>query len=210
MSQVIMFTRVGDEEVHIGKCTHAQARILEKKQHGRIENGKLFLNVRPVHLAVAEAWLEHSPSDPNVSKAELQRRMEWLKKLMGHVATAEADYRGRTKEEWKRILTTKPSVRTRGIPTEEEVAKFESDLIWVSQEAGELTDEEREIPLAALWYFEEDYYTSRETLIAALKKAAWGLSIMAIQATKNDFDVRETDEYKRWVAKLYDEGVEVL
>lgn len=84
MSHVIMVARVGDQEVHVGKCTHAQARILVKKEHGRIEDGKIVLNLRPVHVQVAEQMIERD-ANPNVSKAELNRRMEWLREVAGVV-----------------------------------------------------------------------------------------------------------------------------
>tara|TARA_R110000824_G_scaffold68263_9_gene176743 strand:+ start:103 stop:762 length:660 start_codon:yes stop_codon:yes gene_type:complete len=89
MSNVLMVTQIGDQELHVGKCTHAQARIITKKKHGEIRDGKLYLQLRPIHLQTAFSQVETEPRDPNVSKAELARRMEWLKSLVGGITQAE-------------------------------------------------------------------------------------------------------------------------
>ena len=84
---VIVFTKVGEQELHLGKCSHAQARIISKKGHGRIEGSKLFVNLRPVHLHVATNVTQEP--DPNVSQAELDRRLEWLTSIVQATVHAE-------------------------------------------------------------------------------------------------------------------------
>ena len=84
---VLVFTKVGEQELHLGKCSHAQARIISKKGHGRIEGSKLFVNLRPVHLHVATNVTQEP--DPNVSQAELDRRLEWLTSIVQATVHAE-------------------------------------------------------------------------------------------------------------------------
>lgn len=104
-SSVLMYTRVGGEDLHVGKCSHAQARILSKKGHGRIEGGKLFLNLRPVHLSVATNVMREE--DPNVSQAEVQRRLDWLSRIVGAVVHAETNTSAEaTREHIRRMRST--------------------------------------------------------------------------------------------------------
>ena len=214
MRQVIMFTRVGDEEIHIGKCTHAQARIIEKRKHGKIESGKLFLNLRPVHLAAAKGMLEITAErDPNVSEAELRRRMEWLERLVGHVAQVELHQQGRSKTEWKVRLEKKPQARIRQEPTEEQQAAFEKSLGRISayENPQPLTEEEQAIALQDIWGF-EGWSDTRDTkeLYQALNRMGWHFPWDESLNDPGRTDVRELPEYKEWVRELYEEGVEVL
>ena len=90
MSQVIMVADIGGKELHIGKCTHAQARILTKKEHGEIREGKLYLHIRPLHLQIAASHSFRAPEDDdNVSNAELKRREMWLTNLIGKTIEVE-------------------------------------------------------------------------------------------------------------------------
>lgn len=119
-SSVLMFTRVGGEDLHVGKCSHAQARILSKKGHGRIEDGKLFLNLRPVHLSVAANLMRED--DPNVSQAEVQRRLDWLSRIVGAVVRAETNTGAEaTQEHIRRVRGTVSSTyERRGRSTSQE------------------------------------------------------------------------------------------
>jgi|APSaa5957512622_1039677.scaffolds.fasta_scaffold36023_5 hypothetical protein len=197
MSQIIMFARVGDEDIHVGKCTHAQARIITKKGHGEVEDGKLRLNIRPVHLEVAERAV-HEPTDPNVSKKELQRRIEWLRGLMGAVALTEAPDATLLRERWKISLLDKRQ-RERELPTEGEVSSFNEDLDGLA---------ENPIPhdppnLAELWFGD----MTENQLVGALEMIKCPSNWDAPEPTR---DVRETPEYRKCVDELMREGRQVL
>jgi len=84
---VLMVTQLGDQEIQVGRCSHAQARLMAKKNHGRIKNGKLYIQLRPVHVDAAQNSIHtlQKTHDPQVSRAELDRRLEWLKGLVSGV-----------------------------------------------------------------------------------------------------------------------------
>lgn len=86
---VTMVATVGGQELVIGQCLPAQARILTKKGHGKLVDGKLQVAIRPVHLAVAVNTVVEGSDDPNVSNAELERRLDWLRTIMNAVVKSE-------------------------------------------------------------------------------------------------------------------------
>lgn len=89
MNQIEMVARIGDQVLTVGKCTSAQARILVKRNHAAWQDGKLLLPLNPELLQVA---VNHPDLmvDGNVSRAEVERRMEWLKTLLGTQAASRA------------------------------------------------------------------------------------------------------------------------
>jgi hypothetical protein len=148
---VLVITKVGDQELHVGKCSHAQARILSKKGHGRIEGSKLFVNLRPVHLHVATNVTQEP--DPNVSQAELDRRLEWLTSIVQATVHAETKVgpeditasilasRGSTRLNFPGILRS-PSWKPRE-PSAEDLLFFDetgSDLVFDDPQLNELWD----------------------------------------------------------------------
>lgn len=170
MSQVIMVATIGDKELHIGKCTHAQARILTKKEHGEIRDGKLHLRIRPIHLQIATGHGFKSPDDdPNVSRAELHRREEWLKGLLVNTLKAEEKVGVSTLKEIQEGVRQElgspvsRTIRASEVPevemTEEEVQEF-----YQEYEDAELPDD--------LW--DDTRYGEPLETTAAINKL-WGL-----------------------------------
>jgi len=93
MSQTVqLITEIGDQTINVGKCHPGQARILVKKGHAAWDDGKLKLALRPIHLAVAlnHTKLDHEGNE--VSNAELERRVDWLRSLVE--AVVETDTHG--------------------------------------------------------------------------------------------------------------------
>jgi hypothetical protein len=84
---VLMVTQLGDQEIQVGRCSHAQARLMVKKEHGIIKKGKLYIQLRPVHLKAAEYSIHalRGTHNPQVSQAELDRRLSWFKELVANV-----------------------------------------------------------------------------------------------------------------------------
>ena len=83
MNKIKMVTRLGDQEVVVGECSSAQARILSKKNHAQFVDGKLLVSIRPFHVDMAINSIAADDPDPNVSEAEVQRRLDWFRTLMG-------------------------------------------------------------------------------------------------------------------------------
>jgi len=88
-SAVKMITDLGGTTIDIGTCLPAQARILVKKKHAKWQDGKLVVSMRPVHLAVAVNHQDRDRNDPNVSNAELDRRLDWLRGIMRAVVQSD-------------------------------------------------------------------------------------------------------------------------
>lgn len=88
-NNVQMSTVIGGQSIAIGQCLPAQARILVKKGHAKWEDGGLVLNLRPIHLAVALNHRRLDNEGDEVSNAELERRIEWLRSIMGAVVNAD-------------------------------------------------------------------------------------------------------------------------
>lgn len=84
-----MVVQLGDHELVIGEATPAQVRILTKKDVGKLVDGKLHLNLRPVHFDVGErnknTYHLGGVEDPRISKAEINRRWLWFKDIMKDV-----------------------------------------------------------------------------------------------------------------------------
>jgi hypothetical protein len=78
-----MVTRLGDQEVVVGECSSAQARILSKKEHAKFVDGKLMVSIRPFHADMALNSIADRDKDPNVSTAEVRRRLDWFRGLLG-------------------------------------------------------------------------------------------------------------------------------
>lgn len=92
--KIKMVTRLGGEEFTVGECSPAQARILSKKDHAKLVDGKLLVSIRPFHLDmavndVAAGGMSITPRDPNVSDAELGRRLDWFRSLLGNGTLAQ-------------------------------------------------------------------------------------------------------------------------
>lgn len=80
-----MITSIAGEEIFVGDCHPARARILVKKELASWKDGKLLLHVLGVH----DALLKGNPDvargpldDENVSKQEMERRLAWFRSLM--------------------------------------------------------------------------------------------------------------------------------
>jgi len=207
MSQVIMFARMDSEDIHVGKCTHAQARILEKKGHGQIEDGKLRLNIRPVHLMAAENQRVIGDPDPNVSKAELERRIKWLQSLMAPIALMESSSEQGIlilRERWKHTLMVGSSRRLRKkvAPTAEEFSFFEDELRGIFRSEAEVGGE-ASLSEGELWF--EDM--SEHQLSHALELIGCPSNYKASAPTQ---DVREDPVYKKLLKELLEEGIVVL
>jgi len=91
MKTVQMVARVGDEEIPVGTCHPAQARVLIKRQLAAWQDNKLLLSIRPVFQRLLDtnkhAW-EGPADDNNVSPAELRRREAWFASFVGKAARA--------------------------------------------------------------------------------------------------------------------------
>lgn len=137
---VQMSTMIGGQAISIGQCLPAQARILVRKGHARWQDGGIVLSIRPVHLEVAMNHKKLDHEEAEVSNAELERRIEWLKTLM--VAQANADTGSATVD---RGLESRPPLKTR----QASQARF---LVCSPEESSEvLSDEE-----AAEWFTNPD------------------------------------------------------
>lgn len=85
MEMVKMVTQMAGEEVFVGECHPARARVLVKKQLASWMDGKVLLHILNVHdkllASNPEAW--HGPlDDGNVSKQEMERRTAWFRSFM--------------------------------------------------------------------------------------------------------------------------------
>ena len=85
METVKMVTRVAGEEVFVGECHPARARVLVKKQLASWVDGKVLLHVLNVHdkLLASNPEAARGPlDDNNVSKQEMERRLAWFRAFM--------------------------------------------------------------------------------------------------------------------------------
>ena len=85
MEVIKMIASVAGEEVFVGECHPARARVLVKKQLASWKDGKILLHVLSVHDKMLESnpHAAHGPlDDKNVSKAELERRLAWFRSFM--------------------------------------------------------------------------------------------------------------------------------
>ena len=80
-----MVTSIAGEEVFVGDCHPARARILVKKELASWKDGKLLLHILGVH----DALLKGNPDvargpldDENVSKQEMERRLAWFRSFL--------------------------------------------------------------------------------------------------------------------------------
>jgi hypothetical protein len=87
-----LVTVIGDQIINVGNCHPSQARILEKKGHATWRDGKLVVQLRPVHLAVAINHNRLEREGFEVSNAELERRLDWLRDIV--TATVASDTHG--------------------------------------------------------------------------------------------------------------------
>lgn len=82
-NKVKMVTIMGDREVVIGEASPAQVRILTKKKHAKLVDGKLIVEMRPLMLTFGEQLKgDRLDGDPNISRAEIERRWAWFTKIM--------------------------------------------------------------------------------------------------------------------------------
>jgi len=87
--------------------SHAQARILVKKEHGKIEKGELHVQLRPLHLTTAlYSGGRHKDDDDNVSKAEIQRRLDWVRHIFAGVFKLDLRDPNENKERWEKALSS--------------------------------------------------------------------------------------------------------
>lgn len=85
MEVVKMIALVAGEEVFMGECHPARARVLVKKELASWKDGKLLLHVLSVHDKILANNPEaiYGPQDKGgVSKAELERRLAWFRSFM--------------------------------------------------------------------------------------------------------------------------------
>lgn len=85
MEVVKMVASVAGEEVFVGECHPARARVLVKKQLASWKDGKILLHVLQVHdkLLAANPEAARGPlDDENVSKQEMERRLAWFRSFM--------------------------------------------------------------------------------------------------------------------------------
>jgi hypothetical protein len=85
MEMVKMVASVAGEEVFVGECHPARARVLVKKQLASWKDGKILLHILNVHDKLLEnnPELAHGPlDDGNVSKLEMERRLAWFRSFM--------------------------------------------------------------------------------------------------------------------------------
>lgn len=94
MKTIKMVAKVGDQQVPVGTCKSAQARILVRDDLAAWQDGELILFIRRAHLALLEsnrvAW-RCKADDHNVSEAEINRRKAWFISFMPLAATTFAN-----------------------------------------------------------------------------------------------------------------------
>lgn len=161
MNQIEMVARIGDQVLTVGKCSSAQARILVKRSHAAWLDGKLLLPLNPELLQVA---VNHPDLlvDGNVSRAEVERRMEWLRTLIGAQAVSRAE---RGESRISEIVGRSPMAADLGFAATSEVeapwTTGNEDLVeWYAADAegnvGEVLPQVREPELEVLWPSEPD------------------------------------------------------
>lgn len=85
MESVKMVTNVAGEEMYVGECHPARARVLVKKELASWRDGKVLLHVLNVHdkLLSSNPEAARGPlDDNNVSKQEMERRFAWFRSFM--------------------------------------------------------------------------------------------------------------------------------
>lgn len=85
MKTIKMVAKVGDQQVPVGTCNSAQARILVRDDLAAWQDGELILFIRKAHAALLEVnpdvWRYHG-DNYNVSDAEVARRKAWFLSFM--------------------------------------------------------------------------------------------------------------------------------
>lgn len=98
MSEVTvrMFALLGDEEIALGTCHAAHARVLVKREVAAWKDGKLRVIVRPAMLALLDRTPQiiHSPGE-ELSEKERDRRIAWFCSLLPKLASAVAGVQSR-------------------------------------------------------------------------------------------------------------------
>ena len=83
---VSMYYRFGEDNLPLGKCNPATARVLVKKELATWEDGNLKVILRPAHSEILDRdpyqLIRRAEDDQNVSKAELDRRLDWFKQFI--------------------------------------------------------------------------------------------------------------------------------
>ena len=101
MKNIKMVAKLGDQQIPMGVCSPAQARILVKEDLAAWQDGSIILFVRNAHASLLannpDAWVCES-DDRNVSKAEIDRRKTWFNSLMPKAVTAFTEKRGSEKD----------------------------------------------------------------------------------------------------------------
>lgn len=84
-NKIKMVARIAGEEVYVGECNSARARILVKQNYASWHEGKILLHILNVHdtLLATNPILGQGPlDDENVSKQEIERRMAWFRSVL--------------------------------------------------------------------------------------------------------------------------------
>lgn len=116
-ANVSMFYRFGEENLPLGKCHPSQARILVRKELATWEDGNLKVILRPAHSEILDRdpyqLIRRAEDDQNVSKAELDRRLDWFKQFarkatmaLGELGRPGQDISQEAVEEGKRRFET--------------------------------------------------------------------------------------------------------
>lgn len=156
MEVVKMVTKVAGEEVFVGECHPARARVLVKRQLASWMDGKVLLHVLNVHdkLLASNPEAARGPlDDENVSKQEMERRLAWFRSFM---------------ERSSRALVA----GTVELPTVEEAAKSVYDSV------PRLSDEGRAFVRGPIeerlrsFFAENRSWDDREVFLASVRKDA--------------------------------------
>lgn len=91
MKSVKMIAKIGDQQISVGTCNPAQARILVRDGLAAWQDGSLILHIRPVHLNLLASnpnlWRCKDDND-NTSQGELDRRKAWFLQFLPLAAEA--------------------------------------------------------------------------------------------------------------------------
>lgn len=84
-NKIKMVARIAGEEVYVGECNSARARILVKRSYASWCEGKILLHILNVHdqlLANGTQNFRGPLDDENVSEREMGRRLAWFRAFM--------------------------------------------------------------------------------------------------------------------------------
>lgn len=140
MEAVKMVASVAGEEVFVGECHPARARVLVKRQFASWKDGKVLLHILNVHdqvLSTNPEAIRGPLDDGNVSKQELERRMAWFRSFMEKVTHVVASHfiELPSKEEaeaWRERVKGEVKSWKEGLPLNESPeaeAEFEAECV---------------------------------------------------------------------------------